>query len=70
MAELDGRKASAIYEEFKADPNMEELLSEPYWYLDYDYSSNTRDSLLGISPTVRIEVDGKFCWSSWNRYVG
>lgn len=60
LAELDGRKASAIYEDFKADSNIKELLSEPYWYLDYDYSSNTRDSLLGISPTVRIEVDGKF----------
>ncbi|WP_462249518.1 methyl-accepting chemotaxis protein [Ekhidna sp.] len=60
LAELDGRKASAIYEQFKADSNVKELLSEPYWYLDYDYSSNTRDSLLGISPTVRLEVDGKF----------
>ncbi|MEP0985017.1 methyl-accepting chemotaxis protein [Ekhidna sp.] len=60
LAELDGSKASAIYEEFKADDSMIELLSEPYWYLDYDYSSETRDSLLGISPTVRIEVDGKF----------
>lgn len=60
LAELDGRKASAIYEQFKADDSLEELLSEPYWYLDYDYSSNTRDSLLGISPTVRIEHDGRF----------
>ncbi len=60
LAELDGRKASAIYEQFKADRNVKELLSEPYWYLDYDYSSNTRDSLLGISPTVRLEVDGRF----------
>ena len=60
LAELDGRKASSIYEQFKADANMNELLSEPYWYLDYDYSSNTRDSLLGISPTVRMEVDGRF----------
>ncbi|WP_436516499.1 methyl-accepting chemotaxis protein [Ekhidna sp. To15] len=60
LAELDGRKASSIYEQFKADSEIEELLSEPYWYLDYDYSSNTRDSLLGISPTVRLEVDGRF----------
>ncbi len=60
LAELDGRKASAIYEQFKADSEIKELLSEPYWYLDYDYSSNTRDSLLGISPTVRLEVDGRF----------
>lgn len=60
LAELDGSKASAIYEQFKADDSIIELLSEPYWYLDYDYSSESRDSLLGISPTVRIEVDGKF----------
>ncbi|SNS75300.1 methyl-accepting chemotaxis sensory transducer with Cache sensor [Ekhidna lutea] len=60
LAELDGRKASSIYERFKAEDDLKELLSEPYWYLDYDYSSNTRDSLLGISPTVRFEVDGKF----------
>lgn len=60
LAELDGRKASSIYERFKAEDDLMELLSEPYWYLDYDYSSDTRDSLLGISPTVRIEVDGRF----------
>ena len=60
LAELDGRKASSIYELFKADSNVEELLSEPYWYMDYDYSSDDRDSLLGISPTVRLEVDGRF----------
>lgn len=60
LAELDGRKGSSIYETFKTDPNVTELLSEPYWYLDYDYSSNARDSLLGISPTVRMEVDGRF----------
>ncbi|WP_425391444.1 methyl-accepting chemotaxis protein [Ekhidna sp.] len=60
LAELDGSKASSIYERFKAEDDLIELLSEPYWYLDYDYSSNKRDSLLGISPTVRIEVDGKF----------
>lgn len=60
LAELDGRKGSAIYETFKTNDNVKELLSEPYWYLDYDYSSNTRDSLLGISPTVRVEVNGRF----------
>ncbi|WP_420318905.1 methyl-accepting chemotaxis protein [Ekhidna sp.] len=60
MAELDGSKASTLYERFKAESDLHELLSEPYWYLDYDYSSETRDSLLGISPTVRMEVDGQF----------
>ncbi|MFK7954320.1 MAG: methyl-accepting chemotaxis protein [Ekhidna sp.] len=60
MAELDGSDASAIYEFFKADEQQTEVLSEPYWYLDYDYSSNSKDSLLGISPTVRLEVNGEF----------
>ena len=60
LAELDGRKASSLYERFKAEDDLIETLSEPYWYLDYDYSSNTRDSLLGISPTVRIEANGEF----------
>ncbi|MBC6424888.1 MAG: HAMP domain-containing protein [Ekhidna sp.] len=60
LAELDGRKASPGYERFKAEDDLEELLGEPYWYLDYDYESDSRDSLLGISPTIRMEVDGKF----------
>lgn len=60
LAELDGSKASSIYERFKAEDDLQELLSEPYWFLDYDYSEENRDSLLAISPTVRIEVDGKF----------
>lgn len=60
LAELDGSPASSIYEYFKANDDVEEILTEPYWYLDYDYSSNSRDSLLGISPTVRIEIDGRF----------
>lgn len=60
LAELDGSPASSIYEYFKANDDVQEILTEPYWYLDYDYSSNSRDSLLGISPTVRLEIDGKF----------
>lgn len=60
MAELDGSPASDIYEFFKATEDHSEILTEPYWYLDYDYSSDSRDSLLGISPTVRMEVNGKF----------
>lgn len=60
MAELEGQQASSLYERFKAEPNLKELLSEPYWYLDYNYDDNARDSLLGISPVIRLEVDGKF----------
>lgn len=60
LAETDGQKASSIYERFKAEDDLKELLSEPYWYKDYDYESGMQDSLLGISPTIRIELDGKF----------
>ncbi len=60
LANMDGSPGSDIYEQMKADPTEKELLSEPYWYLDYDYTSARRDSLLGISPVVRLEVDGRF----------
>ncbi len=60
LAELDGSKGSDIYELMKADATETELLSEPYWYSSYDYSDTSGDSLLGISPTVRLEIDGRF----------
>ena len=60
LAELDGSKGSKIYETLKHNQSVTELISEPYKYLEYDYSKNKKDSLLGISPTVRMEVDGKF----------
>ena len=60
LAELDGSKGSGIYELFKNDSSVKELLSEPYEYLEYDYTKSSRDTLLGISPTIRIEFDGEF----------
>lgn len=60
LANLDKDPDSGIYYDLKVNPEEKEKLSEPYWYLDYDYSSNTQDSILGISPTVTIEVDGRF----------
>ena len=60
LANLDKDPDSGIYYHLKNTPEESEKLSEPYWYLDYDYSSNRRDSILGISPTVTIEVDGRF----------
>ncbi|MEP1781945.1 methyl-accepting chemotaxis protein [Reichenbachiella sp.] len=60
LANLEKDPDSGIYYHLKTTPSESEKLSEPYWYLDYDYSSNTRDSILGISPTVTIEVDGRF----------
>lgn len=60
LANLEADPTSGIYYFLKNNSNHSEKLSEPYWYLDYDYSSNKRDSLLGISPTVTIMVDGKF----------
>ena len=60
LANLEKDPDSGIYFHLKNTPSESEKLSEPYWYLDYDYSSNRRDSILGISPTVTIEVNGKF----------
>ncbi|MEO9871854.1 methyl-accepting chemotaxis protein [Ekhidna sp.] len=60
LAQMDGSKGSSIYEAFRSDNSLKEMLSEPYWYKDYNYDSNTSDSLLGISPTVRMEVNGEF----------
>ena len=60
LANMDGSPGSSIYEMFRADETEKELLTEPYWYLDYDYTDDNRDSLLGISPVVRMEVDGRF----------
>lgn len=60
LANLDADPTSGIYWFLKNTRDHVEKLSEPYWYLDYDYSSGTRDSLLGISPTVSFYVDGKF----------
>lgn len=61
LAELDGRPGSNTYEYFKNSPlPNEEILTEPYWYLDYDYSSNTRDSLLGLSPAIKFEINGEY----------
>lgn len=60
LAEMDGSKGSSIYEFIKANADADELLSEPYWFQSYDYGSNTNDSLLAISPVVRMEIDGEF----------
>ncbi len=61
LAELDGRPGSSTYELFKNSSIPDhEILTEPYWYLDYDYSSESRDSLLGISPAVKFEINGEF----------
>lgn len=60
LANLEKDPDSGIYHHLKTTRTETEKLSEPYWYLDYDYSSGTRDSILGISPTVTIEVDGRF----------
>ena len=60
LAELEGQKASSLYERFKSDNSLKEILSEPYKYLDYDREKANRDSILGFSPTERLEVDGRF----------
>lgn len=60
LANLDGDPTSGVYWFLKNNLSHTEKLSEPYWYLDYDYTSGSRDSILGISPTVTITVNGKF----------
>lgn len=60
LANMDGSRGSSIYELMRGDPTEKEILTEPYWYADYDYTSAQRDSLLGISPVIRLEVDGRF----------
>lgn len=60
LAELDGSKASSIYERFKAESNLEEMLSNPYWFMDYNYDNDQNDSLLAISTVTRLEVEGRF----------
>ncbi len=61
LAELDGSPASSVYEFLKDDRNnVKEILSEPYWFIDFDEFANPVDTLLAISPAIRIEVDNKF----------
>lgn len=60
LANMDGDPTLGIYWFLKNYRDHSEKLSEPYWYSDYDYESGSTDSLLGISPTVTIELDGRF----------
>ncbi len=56
VLELDGISTSGIYEAFKTNSNLKELLSEPYSFKSYD----STDTLVAISPCIRIEYKGKF----------
>lgn len=58
LANLEGDDVGSIYWQIKRD--REELMTEPYWYADYDYENATGDSLLGVSPAVPIMIDGQF----------
>ena len=58
LANTDGDIEGSIYAEIKGLKT--EVMTEPYWYADYDYESATGDSLLGVSPTVPILIDGEF----------
>lgn len=60
LANLEGDPTSGVYWFLKNNPSHTEKLSEPYWYEDYDYEAGNQDTILGISPTVSITVDGKF----------
>ncbi len=58
LANLDGDIEGSIYALQKSE--KQELLTDPYWYADYDYARATGDSLLGVSPSVPIIVGGEF----------
>ena len=63
LANLEGDNSSGIYVDMKRTGYVKEgyeLLSEPYWYEDYDYSTDSGDSLLGVSPTASHFFNGKF----------
>jgi methyl-accepting chemotaxis protein len=63
LANIEGDNLSGIYIDMKRTgyvPEGYELLSEPYWYEDYDYSTDSGDSLLGVSPTASHFYNGKF----------
>jgi methyl-accepting chemotaxis protein len=58
LANLDGDDIGSIYWQIKQ--NREEIMTEPYWYADYDYENATGDSLLGVSPAVPIMIGDQF----------
>lgn len=63
LANLEADNTSGIYINMKRRGYVKdghELLSEPYWYEDYDYSTESGDSLLGVSPTSSHFFKGKF----------
>lgn len=60
LANLDADPAGGLYHKIKYSDNIVETLSEPYWYEDYNYADVTADSLLGVSPSCAIIVDGEF----------
>lgn len=63
LANVEGDNTSGIYINMKRKGYVKdgyELLSEPYWYEDYDYSTDSGDSLLGVSPTSSHFFNGRF----------
>lgn len=60
LANLDADPSGGLYHQIKYNDDINETLSEPYWYQDYNYTDASADSLLGVSPSCAIVVDGKF----------
>ncbi len=58
LANLNGDVAGSIYAIQKE--KKVELLTDPYWYADYDYANVSGDSILGVSPSVPIIVNNRF----------
>ncbi len=60
LANLDADPDGGLYYKIKYEDAIIETLSEPYWYQDYNYTDTSADSLLGVSPSCAIMVDGQF----------
>ena len=58
LANLEGDAEGSIYWQQKI--SKKEMMTEPYWYADYDYANATGDSILGVSPSVPLLKNGRF----------
>ncbi len=58
LANMTGDVEGSIYAIQKA--SKKEMLTDPYWYADYDYEHASGDSLLGVSPSAPIVIGDRF----------
>ncbi len=58
LANTEGDTPGSVYLRIKEE--RKEEISEPYTWADYDYSTNSNDSIFGCSPIAPILKDGEF----------